>query len=297
MPSAKKLEADIDRQPWSWPSVETAALISLCEKVSEQMVGRNGLGGGGRKRKFMTFSEMTDAFVEGSVWTEKDAWVLGLTRKQAGDDTLFNTLGANPDVGNLVMKIRKAWNCESMTGGTLCTQPDYAIDLFVPLATIHASLQAWVDGGWKTTSLILCGKGGLGKTELACALMKLVAPSGTFHFLNKMDRLRDVAFCPGEGLVVDETLFVNKHIDDLKGLLDLAKSRDVECRNRDGHIPANTPRIFSTNWPWELFWPREAMMPVHARAIQRRHLWVDVQSDLRAAPAGGLTAAGETFFL
>ena len=81
----------------------------------------------------------------------------------------------------------------------------------------------------------------------------------------------------------------NLDVDDINNLLDLAKSRDVECRNRDGHIPTLTSRIFSTNWPWELFWPREAMMPMHATAIQRRHLWVDVKSDLRA-PASGSAA-------
>ena len=124
--------------------------------------------------------------------------------------------------------------------------------------------------------------------------MKLVAPAGSYHFICKVDRLRDVVFCPGEGLVVDETCFVKSDVDDLKNLLDLAKSRDVDCRNRDGHIPRLTPRIFSTNWPWELFWPREASMPVHSVAINRRHVWVDVRSDLRA-PAGSLATRGYTF--
>ena len=51
-------------------------------------------------------------------------------------------------------------------------------------------------------------------------------------------------FGPGEGLVVDGACFSDRDVDDLKGLLDLEKSRDVECRNRDGHIPKLTPRIF-----------------------------------------------------
>ena len=55
--------------------------------------------------------------------------------------------------------------------------------------------------------LILSRRGVLGKTELARALMKKVAPAGAFHFINKKDRLRDVVFCPGEGLVVDEAYF------------------------------------------------------------------------------------------
>ena len=71
VPSAKKLQADIDQDPWSWPSVASSVLLALCEKLSPQMDARNG-SNGGRKRKFMTFSEITDAFVEGAVRTEKD---------------------------------------------------------------------------------------------------------------------------------------------------------------------------------------------------------------------------------
>ena len=216
------------------------------------------------------------------------------TRKLGGDETLFNTLGASPCVSSLVIKVRKAWDCETMTSGTLCTQPDYSLDQFVLLQTVHADLPSWQAGGWKARCLILCGGGGLGKTELACALMKTVAPAGAFHFINKIDRLRDVVFCPGEGLVVDESCFYNSDVDDLKNLLDLEKGRDVECRNRDGHIPKLTPRIFSTNWPAELFWPRHALSPMHATAINRRHLWVDVKSDLRA-PVCVMNADGHIF--
>ena len=70
-------------------------------------------------------------------------------------------------------------------------------------------------------------------------------------------------------------------------MLDLEKSRDVVCRNRDGHIPKLTPRIFSTNWSWDLFWPAQVWSPMHADAICRRILWVDVEFDLRA-PLGAV---------
>ena len=72
VPSAKKLQADIDQDPWSWPSVAPSVPVKLCEDLSPQMVARNGSTGVGRKRKFMSFSEITDAFVEGAVHTEKD---------------------------------------------------------------------------------------------------------------------------------------------------------------------------------------------------------------------------------
>ena len=142
-----------------------------------------------------------------------------------------------------------------MTGGTLCTKPEYNLDELIALSDIHDALTRWKEGGWKTQALMLCGLGGLGKTELACALMEVVAPAGALHFIKKIDRLRDLVFSPGEVLVVDEFCFADTEVDDLKSLLDLARGRDVECRNRDGHIPARTPRIFSTNWPRDILSP------------------------------------------
>ena len=280
--SPKKLLADTDQEPWSWPPIAPAALIEFIKQPSPQIDARSGdTSGVGRKRKLMTFSEVTDAFVEANVQTEQDALVLAKSRKVAGDPTLFNTLGATPCVGTLVTRVHKAWACESLASGTLCKQPDYALDKFVAVNTVHERLAAWVAGGWKEQALIIYGAGGLGKTEFGCALMHVVAPARSYHFVNKIDRLRDVFFCPGQGLVIDELCLASKDIDDVKALLDLTKNRDVECRNRDGMIPRETPRIFSTNWRWSQFWPRAAMTTEHAAAIERRVLWIEVGSDLR----------------
>ena len=99
---------------------------------------------------------------------------------------------------------------------------------------------------------------------------------GPFHFLNKLDRLKDVTFAPKEGLVVDELCLADRAVDDVKGLLDVVKTRDVHCRNKDGTIPAGVARILTTNWPWESFWPPEAFQAQHVNAIRRRVLWVNV---------------------
>ena len=136
-------------------------------------------------------------------------------------------------------------------------------------------------GSRRKRSICIIGKGDLGKTELACAMMHKVSPSKTYHFVNKVDRLRDVTICPGEGLVVDEAFLGYREIDDVKALLDIKKTRDVACRNRDGFIPSGTPRILSTNWSWNTFWPREVALEDHADAIRRRILWIDVTRDMR----------------
>ena len=247
-------------------------------KLACWLAGPGSLTGAGQ---LMTFSEVTDAFVEGSVKMEKDAWALAKSRKVAGDDVLYNTLGAARCVSSLVAKVRQAWNCELMSGGTLHTRPEYGLTHFIPWGSISSALVRWLRGEWSTKALLLQGEGGLGKTELACALVHAVSPTKAYHFVNKVDRLRDISFSPGEGLVVDEACLAMKDVDDAKALVDLKKSRDVTCRNKDGHLPCRTPRVFSTNWPWSQFWPREVFDDAHNLAISRRVLWVTVKTDLR----------------
>ena len=283
-PSAKKLAADLDVAPWSWPSTPTASLLALCKQATPQMDGRKEVAGPGRKRKLMTFSEVTDAFVEAGIKTDQQAFKLAKSRKVAGDDALWNTLGDTRCVASLVAKVRKAWSDETMETGTLRTKPDYHLGAFVPLGSIDRHLLKWVQGGWRERSLILSGDPGLGKTELGCALAHAAATANAYHFVNKIDRIRDVVFSPGEALVVDEVCLAERLIDDMKGLTLLSKTTDVACRNRDGTIPRGTARVFSTNWSWEQFWPREAFAEPHAGAIRRRILWVNIKKDVRRRP-------------
>ena len=278
--SSKKLVSDLDRTPWSWPTIDPAALLKFCEQPSPQMNGRNGQSSG-RKRHLMTFSEITDAFVDAGVRSEQEAWQLAKARKADGDDILYNTLGAAQSVPSLVTKVALAWEPARISGGTLSIEQEFKLDAFLPLNAVHDAIQSWVYGGWQERSLILCGSPGLGKTEFGCALMYKVAPSGAFHFINKLDRLRDIVFCPGHGLVVDEACFWHKDIDDLKGLLYPKKGADVACRNKDGFIPRGVPRVFSTNWSWDELWPQAVTRRAHAGAIDCRVLWVDITRDIR----------------
>ena len=48
-----------------------------------------------------------------------------------GDDTLFNTLGSDRCVKTLVVKVRCAWNCETMSTGTLKTEPKHKLSAFI----------------------------------------------------------------------------------------------------------------------------------------------------------------------
>ena len=87
---------DIDSETLIFPrNIQVAQLLALCDQETPQMDARKGTveeKRRGRKRSLLTFSEITDAFVENSVKSGKAAWQLAKSRKLAGDDTLFNTL-------------------------------------------------------------------------------------------------------------------------------------------------------------------------------------------------------------
>ena len=211
-------------------------------------------------------------------------------QEKTGDDVVFNTLGATTSARALVARVQQAWACEDFATGTLCTEPAFALHDFVLMAAVDPRLAAWASGGWQEQSLILSGGAGLGKTEFACALLHAVTPAHAYHFVNKIDRVRDISFGPGEGLLVDEVSLSSRDVDDAKALVDVAKGRDIACRNRDGFIPKGTARIFCTNWAWERFWPGAAGLAEHSIAIERRVVWITVAADLRNPRSQGSAA-------
>ena len=91
--------------------------------------------------------------------------------------------------------------------------------------------------------------------------------------MNRLDRIRDVRFGPSQGLVIDEA-FLDDPTDYAKTVVDLSKTRDIVARNK-------TPRILSTNWPWDQFWPKEVREIQHHEAIIRRVLWIEFTADIR----------------
>ena len=195
-----------------------------------------------------------------------------------GDEVLYNTLGHARSVQDLVYKILAAWHSDSGLGteDTIVTSVPWKLTDFIPLPKIDKKLIEWIKGGYCNVVLILSGLGGLGKTALAKVLMALVCKHSSFHFINRVDRLRDIFFIPGQGLVLDEVCLADRPVDDTKALLDLEEARDITCRNKDGRIPKGCPRIICTNWCWERFWPHEAFLPEHEGGVARRFWWVDV---------------------
>jgi hypothetical protein len=200
--------------------------------------------------------------------------------------------GKGGKLESLVAEVWGAWNCEHMHTGTLVLEPAFKLSAFVAMGSTDPRVVWWLKRGHETHTLVVFGKGGLGKTEWACALMNALVGRDGFHFVNKVDRIRDLTFMPKQGLVVDEACLKSMPVDDVKSLLDLEKTRDIGCRNRDGNIPKGTPRILSTNWSRPAFFPHEAFLEEHLDAIERRHLWVEVKKDIRkTSPSQSLASS------
>ena len=62
-------------------------------------------------------------------------------------------------------------------------------------------------------------------------------------------------------------------------------------------MPKSTPRIITTNWAWEAFWPREAFQSEHLGPIKRRARWVEIKHDLRVFPGAGTELTPEQLAL
>ena len=182
-------------------------------------------------------------------------------------------------------KALRGWHHESMPQGMLQKTVQYPLSAF----HIPTGVQRWMESSSEDKVLILRGEGGLGKAELACAIMCEL--TGPFFFLDKLDAAKKIHFREGEGLVIDDVNFSKLEVDDVKSWLDVKKPRFTHCRNDDALIPTHTHtrRIFTTNYRSADFFPTEARMEEQVKAIKRHVEWVDIKEDVRrpqpAAPA------------
>lgn len=286
LPSAKKLQKDLDPCPMFWPpSLTKEKALEVIKQVDAKMLHRNSAEvqqqikatqktSAPKRRRTLTFSEFTDYVVENRCVDEADVWRLAKRLKTAGEDLMWNYL-ENKDVGSVLRKALRGWHHESLPQGMLQKTVQYPISAFI----VPEGVRRWMDHGSGEKALILHGEGGLGKTELACAVMYEL--TGPFFFLDKLDAAKKIQFRGGEGLVIDDVNFSKLEVDDVKSWLDIQKPRFTHCRNDDAFIPAKTMRIFTTNSRRVDFFPVEARMEEHVKAIKRRVEWVDINEDVR----------------
>lgn len=108
------------------------------------------------------------------------------------------------------------------------------------------------------------------------ALSLLLSICHGVPFVSKLDQMRKIQIQPQQGILVDEASFRSLDIDDCKAWLDVSHSRDVRNRCCDGHVPAGTPRVFTTNHSPHQFWPAEYFTEAHKFAIDRRIMLVSI---------------------
>lgn len=93
----------------------------------------------------------------------------------------------------------------------------------------------------RQTTLIIHGKAGVGKTELAKALIP------TALFISHLDRLKDFHQGTHGGIILDDMDFTSLSRAEQIKLADFDNPRDIHIRYKVAHIPAKTLKIVTTN--------------------------------------------------
>ena len=104
----------------------------------------------------------------------------------------------------------------------------------------------WLQKESKERTLILQGPGGLGKTQLACAIL-----SGACFFVESLDTVKNLKWRRGESVVLDDISLARCDVTDVKSW----------SHHVDRQIPAGTRRIIFTNCKFKDFVPKEVFIP------------------------------------
>lgn len=121
----------------------------------------------------------------------------------------------------------------------------------------------------RTKTLILHGRTGVGKTELAKSLL----PEALF--VTHLDMLRSYELGGYEGVIFDDMNFIQTWPEFYIGLTDTSEGREIHGRNVNGYLPKGTPRIFTTNR--EPFGPGQLFCAATPAVMRRCQVW-EIQS-------------------
>ena len=295
--SAVKLPIHLDEHPYFWPDDQHMTKDKMLTRINKKQEAdteanrkRQEPDGQmyeppkkkGRKRTTLHFNEFVQYVQKYKIYDEKGLWKLAMDQDvNHQNPTVLNFIGMG--VHNLSKRLQAARKAIMMqqeqgnhehlfVGGSKSTSK-FSLDTFV----VPNAIKYWMQSEMYTKSLIVCGGGGIGKTELAKAIF---AARGSYFFVDSLDQLKHCTFCNEEALLFDDVTLQDFQVDVVKSLLDVQSERAVKCRHEDGLIPQDTPRIFLTNHPKRLFFPIEAQYEEHREAIERRIRWVQVDATL-----------------
>ena len=232
-----------------------------------------------QRRRTLEWSEVISLVVENNIGDEATWWKVAKKQQtDQGDALMINYVDRlRGKQGGLQKAISDAWrhhraiNGEAiLTETCLYTTTRYPFESFVLSEAMHE----WVREGHKSKALVLEGPGGIGKTQLAMALLLRVRPK--VFFIDDYEQINRCHWTGFEGVLFDDVCMRHKSIDECKALFDMDWSRVVKCRYENGLLPEGTPRIFSTNHTRALFFPRDYNLAEHQHPINRRMLWLHV---------------------
>ena len=285
----KKPACDLDFEPATFPPN-----LDVKERLKAQA---HPLDGGElserKRRKRLTFAEASNLVLEGvgdgPLKTVEDLEAAARKLRALGQVELWNYLGDHKAPSDTEAFLSKVWRLSGEVVHVMFKKKaPYALESFD--FGDYKVITWWLNGGYRTHSLVLSGDGGLGKTNLAEALAMQVSPSGYF-FVDDQDDMRELNgyLRAGVALVVDEIELSGLTPNQVKKMLDLAKTRRIRCRHYNGTIPAGCPRIYCTNSPLADFYPT---MPnkMDRHGVMRRQLFVNLKKSLIKSRSGSSAA-------
>ena len=299
--AGKKPSTDIDSFPAKFPPN-----LDLEKELEAQRHPGDAEPKAAKKRKRLTFDEVSNVVLEGvgegPLKTGQDLESASKKLKLQGKTELWNYLGDLKTAADTSRLVSKVWR---MFGGNahpmFRTTSEFPLGAF-KLASLP-SVRSWLKDEFKTKSLVLSGSGGLGKTNLGEALLSKLCAEG-FWFVDDPDDFREIdgLINSSHGLLVDEISLEKMHINQVKKMVDLEKTRRVKCRHFNGTLPKGCPRIFCTNSSIEDFFP-DFPSKADRVGVLRRVVFVDIDlMDLRkiapkpaAKPAPQVTKKPATF--
>ena len=281
-----------DASPLLWPRGGPEAvehLRGLCNTARQRMPTLTEAVTGWKKkapkrRRTLEWSEVISLVVENEIRDEATWWQVAKRQQtDQGDTLMINYVDRlRGKQGGLQKAISDAWRHNRAINGhpvpsNIClhTTAKYALESFI----LSDEMKEWVREDHKSKALVLEGPGGIGKTQLAMALLLRVRQR--VFFIDDYEQVNQCHWTGIEGVLFDDVCMRHKGIDECKALFDMDWSRVVRCRYENGLLPEGTPRIFSTNHTRALFFPRDYNLAEHQHPINRRMLWLRVTRCIR----------------
>lgn len=123
-------------------------------------------------------------------------------------------------------------------------KPRFSLEDFNELSD---DLRKWLEDEKPLHSLLIYGKSGTGKTELAKVLME--AKGIRYLFVRDIQGLKDFHSSIQKGIIFDDLNLREMERETLIALFDVENSSDIRILYKSVKIPAETLRIFTTNRP------------------------------------------------